>query len=362
MLDPEGVVTANRVERVPFELTAADAGVDVILLTPNTKIVDFRLQTPNGFLIEPWLALSEPGMRFVLSEGVTYYRLVLPVELVRDRFDGGGTWHALLTIGRPRMEPTRTHDRPDSPPGVDRSIVRGMFAAPQPARVRPAAAMLMARLRRSNMLRAERIGDPAAAAFHPTVAVAAQSQQVRYSLVVHTYSNLTLQAHVEQRGFEPGARVDIYASLAESGIPLTEAARVWVDVTKPNGTTETITLTATESGQFVGWMTAVTSGAYRLRVRARGTTSRGEPFTREKTLSAAVWRGDLVVNPEGGGGVTDDHDGLQPDCLCQLLVCLLRREGVIGSDLEKRLREVGFDLEQARKCIEGFCRCRKRQH
>ena len=107
VLDPQGQLIPNRVARIPFELIAGDAGVDVILLTPSTKIVDFRLQTPNGFLIEPWMAISEPGMRFGISEGVTYYRLVLPTELVPNRFDGSGTWHALLTIGRPRLEPTR---------------------------------------------------------------------------------------------------------------------------------------------------------------------------------------------------------------------------------------------------------------
>ena len=38
-------------------------------------------------------------MRFVLSDGVTYYRLALPTELVANRFDGPGTWQVLLTIG-----------------------------------------------------------------------------------------------------------------------------------------------------------------------------------------------------------------------------------------------------------------------
>src|SRR4029077_18181717 len=36
VLDPEGQLLPGRVERVPFQLTAGDAGVDVILLTPYT--------------------------------------------------------------------------------------------------------------------------------------------------------------------------------------------------------------------------------------------------------------------------------------------------------------------------------------
>jgi 2-polyprenyl-6-methoxyphenol hydroxylase-like FAD-dependent oxidoreductase len=74
------------VYRIPFQLTQADAGVDVILLTPYTRIVDFCLQTPNGLIIEPWRTMAEPGMRYVLSNGVSYYRLVLPTQLRPDRF------------------------------------------------------------------------------------------------------------------------------------------------------------------------------------------------------------------------------------------------------------------------------------
>ena len=36
VLDPEGQLTPGRVERIPFQLTSGDAGVDVILLTPST--------------------------------------------------------------------------------------------------------------------------------------------------------------------------------------------------------------------------------------------------------------------------------------------------------------------------------------
>src|SRR5258708_7653414 len=57
VLDPDGQLIPGHVERIPFQLTSGDAGVDVILLTPYTKLVDFRLQTPGGRIIEPWRAL-----------------------------------------------------------------------------------------------------------------------------------------------------------------------------------------------------------------------------------------------------------------------------------------------------------------
>jgi hypothetical protein len=84
VLDPDGRITVGRVERVPFQLTAGDSGIDVILLTPDTRLVDFRVQTPSGQLIEPWRAMVEPGVRFVLSDGVSHYRIALPFEFVAN--------------------------------------------------------------------------------------------------------------------------------------------------------------------------------------------------------------------------------------------------------------------------------------
>ena len=368
VLDPQGQLIPHHVERVPFELSAGDAGVDVILLTPSTKIIDFRLQTPNGFLIEPWMATTEPGMRFVLSEGVSYYRLVLPAELVPNRFDGSGTWHALLTIGRPRLEPSRpdparpTTD-PGSPQGVDRSILRGMLAPPQPVSRPHTPAVPRPQLRRAPMLMAERLGDPAIAAMTAGTAAsrlvpAVAFNPVPYSLVVHTYSNLSLQAHVKQDGFAPGSRFDVFASLTQSGIPLEDSAEVWVDVTEPNGGRATITMNEVGAGQFRGTMVGILAGVYMLRVRARGKTMRGEPFTREKTLTVAFWQGEPIPNPLDTGGTEGTGEG-GGECLCRLLMCLLQREGVISAELERRLKEFGINLEQARKCAEGFCRCQK---
>ena len=248
VLDPQGDLIPGRVERIPFELTTADAGVDVILLTPDTKVVDFRLQTPNGVIIEPWLASSTSGMRFVQSQGVSYYRLRLPAQLRSDRIDGSGTWHALLKLGMPRLQ------RPEGGDGVDRSIA----------------------------LKSAVSGDQ-------------RMNTVPFSIVVHSYSSLTLETHVEQSGFEPGAVISVVASLALAGIPMSgntrrNPPRVWADVTRPNGST-TLTLTANLDGQFQGQLTATVPGVYRFRIRAGGVTPGGEPFTRERTLTAAVWRG-----------------------------------------------------------------------
>jgi hypothetical protein len=249
VLDPQGQLMPGRGERIPFQITAADTAIDVILLTPDTKIVDFRLQMPGGQIIEPWLANSTAGMRLVLSRGVSYYRLTLPVQLPGDRSDAGGTWHVLLDIGQPQLR------RPDGDGGAHRSKARQAAAPAWGERIRT----------------------------------------VPYSVVVHSYSSLALEAHVEQNEFEPGAFISVVASLAQAGIPMagnaaSNAARAWADVTRPDGNSR-LELKANAEGQFEGRLIAKLPGVYRFRIRAGGTTTRGETFTREKTLTAAVWRG-----------------------------------------------------------------------
>ena len=225
----------------------------------------------------------------------------------------------------------------------------------------PHTALLpLARLRRSHMLNAERFGDPAIAAMSAMSATRAAVQTVPYSLVVHTYSNISLQASFKQNGFEPGSRIEIFASLTQSGIPLEHAAQVWVDVTQPNGGSMTITMNELEMGsskeQWLRNWRVCTGCAFVLA----GRPCRGEPFTRERTLTAAFWRGEPIPNPLDQGG-TEEPRPESGECLCRLLMCLLQREGVISAELERRLKEFGINLEHARKCAEGFCRCQKAQ-
>jgi L-Lysine epsilon oxidase N-terminal/L-lysine epsilon oxidase C-terminal domain/von Willebrand factor type A domain len=341
VLDPNGQLILGRVERVPFQLTSADAGVDVVLLTPYAHIVDFRLQTPGGRIIEPWRAMSEPGMRFVLSNGVSYYRLALPAQLLPNRFDGPGTWYALLTIGRPRLK------RGDRANGSDSSILHGMFAPPTRASSRPANRALALR---ASILAAEQFAANVGTEFAiQSVDAATTNRTLPYSLVVHAYSNVSLQAHVEQSSFEPGAKINFYASLAQSGIPLSHRCHVWAEVTRPDGSTTVLALHEHAEGQFSANFTTTTPGVYRFRIRARGTTQRGEPFSREKTLTAAVWRGG-DGNPGNGG--TGSHG---PTCVCALIKCLLERDGLISPEIEKRLKALGIDIDAVRKCLEIIC-------
>ena len=356
VLDPEGELTPGRVHRIPFQLTRADAGVDVILLTPYTQVVDFRVQTPSGLIIEPWRAMSDPGMRYVLSTGVSYYRLVLPAELQADRFDHGGTWQALLTLGRPHLERTR-----DTPSGVDHSILRRIDARPSRGQL---SLRRRADIQRHELLATHAVsqaGSISSAAIVPSVA-GRQLRTLPYSIIVHTYSNISFRVRAEQSSYEPSARVDLMATLAQSGLPMPSGSQVWAEVRRPDGTVTTVTLVEQDQGNFSAPFQTTVSGTYHFRVRARGVTQRGEAFTRERAVTAAAWRGgDRDADPDRGGRAIVDYLRERDDRLCALLACLTGRDGGLGDDLERRLRAAGLDLDQLRNCLHLFCRKRDGQ-
>ncbi len=318
VLDPDGQLTPQAVHRIPFQLSDADTAVDVVLLTPRPGNVDFRLQTPNGLLIEPWRATAEPTMQYRTGDGLAFYRLVLPLQLRPGRIDRAGTWHAVLTIGRPHTEPD-----PDDSDGVDLSVLRGR-------RRRDASAGPTRRPfeweRALAVARDEALGTAGAAA--------AERRGLPYSLLVHAYSNVALRAEAEQRSYEPGAEVTVSAGLTQSGLPSDGA--VWAELTRPTGTTSTVSLEPTEPGEFSGRFVTGPPGVYRIRVRARGRTRAGRPFTRERTLTAAVWRGgDRPVDP-------GRDDGLR-----SVLTCLLT-SGALDPEV---LRKLGIDVERALRCL-----------
>lgn len=356
VLDPDGELAPGIVHRIPFTLTDADAGVDVILLSPFVKAVDFRLQTPTGLILEPWRAMAEPAMRYMLGNGVSYYRLVLPTQLIAERFDQGGAWHALLTVGHPRLKPSVDNEQ-----GIDTGIARGMHAG-QAQRLRAQRGSVVSEQRRSFAI-AQMAASFDSAAMARTAHVSAGAdvagtrRTLPYSLIVHSYSNVSLRAEARQSSYEPGALVQVEATLTQSGLPALIEGVVWGELTRPDGTQVNVEFQPVEAGRFTAQFVAGTTGVHRLRVRGRGRTRKGMPFARERTLTAAVWRGGDRDAEAGTGGVDRLIEALdeRDERLCELLKCLLRYGGSVEPELEKRLRAAGLDMEHIRKCLESIC-------
>jgi hypothetical protein len=266
VLDPDGVLAPGQEQRIPFQLTEADAGIDVVVVTDHPDVVDFRVQTPNGFVIEPWRAMAEPAMTWVLAKGVQYYRLVLPTELYTARYDQPGTWHVLLRLGRPRVgRPATEEFVRESAPGRHDMLRR---LPPPHVQERGASGVTEE--------------DPALAGH----------RGLPYSVLVHSYSDLSLRVSPRQSGYEPGASVTLTATVTESGAPRTAGVVVWAEVRHPDGRTSNVPFTYTEPGAFEATFATTVAGVYRCRVRASSRSRRGYPFHREQTVTAGVWRTD----------------------------------------------------------------------
>lgn len=363
VLDPNGELIPGAVHRIPFRLTEADSGVDVILLSSQVESIDFRLQAPNGSLLEPWRALSEPAMHWHLGDGMSFYRIALPTQLRTDHYDQEGTWHALLRIGQPRTKPTKD----EQGQGVDSTILHGLHGTsdqrrsgecqPKAVETEEQRRYALANDRQSATLYSPGVSHGGLRSHLPSHndGKAERRDRIPYSLIVHSYSNLSMQAEMHQSSWEPGARVQLSASLVQSGLPLESEATVWAEWTRPDGSLGKVPLKRIEPGAFEGEFDAMQVGTHRLRLRAFGHSRSGLPFSRERLLTAAVWQGgnqdaSAAADPHRGNRAGDTNQWL-----CGLLDCLLASGGVIDPNLEKRLKESGFHLEHVRRCLERHC-------
>jgi hypothetical protein len=183
------------------------------------------------------------------------------------------------------------------------------------------------------VLSLRKVGVPDRAAF------VAASQGLSYDLIVHCYSNLVFHANAQQTNFEPGAVVDLFATLQEYDVPVDHRATVWCELQRPDGSSGILTLSESDPGRFTSSFVANQTGLYIIRCRARGETFAGSPFDREQTLTAAVFPGGNHQQPPPSDS-----------SLCQLLDCLLRQGG-LSDALLKRLANEGIDLRRLRNCV-----------
>jgi hypothetical protein len=287
LLDPQGILMLGSRHVIPFQVSDADVYADIIALCPLPQILDFTLITPSGDVITP--ATGGGNVEYRVRPQVAFYRIGLPTLPANPQGSHAGTWKAVLALkGRKDLD--------------------------------------------------KLLGDRETAG---AAAAALANGGLRYSLTAHAYSNLRFDARLRQDSYRPGASVTLDASLMAYDVPFTGDATVWADVTTPDAQSLTVMLAPLGDGRFRGGFVAATPGVYPCRVRAEGYFGPAK-FTREKTLTAAIFDGD-----PGGGGRDDDP-------LCTLLHCL--KEGkVLSPALLKKLREMGLDAGSFLKCLEEHC-------
>lgn len=166
----------------------------------------------------------------------------------------------------------------------------------------------------------------------------------RYSLSVHSYSNLRMRASLTQSSNEPGATVFVTAALTEYAQPMTSPVAVRAEIRRPNDTSTVIALVA-DGEEYVGSFVATQEGVYQVRIIAEGTSRRGRPFTRETTRTAAIWKG----GDQPPTRPTDPRDpGRQ---WCEIVKCLLRQKSIV-----ELLRRMGIDPGDLARCLLEYCR------
>jgi hypothetical protein len=175
-----------------------------------------------------------------------------------------------------------------------------------------------------------------------THALAAARGSARYSLNVQALSNLRMRATLAQSGNEPGAVIYLSVALTEYAIPLAAPARVRAELVRPDGVRTVVPLVAAGPGAYEASVAATQPGVWRFRIIAEGSTMRGRRFTREQTLTGAVW-------PGGDRPPRDPSDPSRR--FCRLLHCLLSQKRIM-----EWLHQQGIDPDHLARCLSEVCR------
>ena len=288
IVDPNGVLGVGAEHRIPFLVSEADYGLDVFVLSPFPQAIEYFLETPDGTRIDAAASAALGTSDLVVRNGAAFYRVALPAIPASAGGSHGGTWHAVLKLGR-RFTQGFTSIAVGTPVGV--GVV------------------------------------------------------VPYDFLAHAYSNLVLKASSVQSSFEPGADVQVFATLKEYDVPVVGSrAFVWAEVRRPDTSTFNVAMSGTEDAPYSGTFKTSLPGVYAIRVRAQGETLYGSPFTREQTLTAVAVSG-------GGSRPTEPPR----DRLADLLCCLFEGGGRIPDRLRKHLEELGIDSERFAKCLRHLC-------
>lgn len=291
--DPAGVLDVTATHRIPFWICEADFGMDLIVLSPYPKVIDFQLEAPDGSMVTPSSGPNGANSTFEISQYASLYRCALPVLPSDPAGSHAGMWQAVLTLGRPVGSQTYTH--------------------------------------------AQRRQETAAY-YDPKRAV------LPYEFVAHAYSSLSFDVAATQSGYEPGAHLRLNATLSEYEVPVGSRASVWVDVERPDGSHDSIGLAMNSLQQFHTMYQLDVPGVYSARVRARGETMIGSPFERERTVTATAVPGGDIWDPSGP----------RADAVCELISCL-EQHGVLGDPLREACKRAGIDLDGLLDCLGDHC-------
>jgi hypothetical protein len=292
--DPQGDLLVGSEHRIPFDISEADVTMDAIALCPLAPILDMKLATPDGTIIDP-TAVS-PNVALTVNREDVFYRIKLPALPANPAGSHAGRWTAILRVGGRTLDKLTTHQWDD------------------------------------------------ADGFVKALASVRSSGTLPYSFLVQSYSNLAMAVDVLQASTDPGETLRLVALLSEYQVPFQGSARVAVEVTDPAGGLSSVTLSPSGPGRFEGTYATSLPGIYRCRFRASGYTSQRQPFQREETRTAATWK------QRPGEDIPPDSGEEDRERWCRLIECLLLNRGIRGL-----LERQEIDTEELLKCLREYC-------
>jgi len=248
--DPSGYISPGISVKIPFVLSEADINCQVNLLT-DFDVVKLAIETPDGQLIDAANAATF-GVEFDSDNNMQQSRFGLPIAFTGNRIQAG-TWYVVLEIDTGRYNtiliPTQTRTTNFKDPALSRLRTKG----------------------------------------------------ARYCVSIHSFSNLKMNATINQSGFTPGSEMHLKAILTEYNLPVEHRVRVKAKLEYPDGSTSFIPLNETEPGVFTTSMVAVIAGIYRFKIIAEGGTYYGAAFSREQLLNGAVYHNTSNTTPSNSG-------------------------------------------------------------
>lgn len=253
--DPNGYINLGTQLKIPFQLCEADITARVILLN-EFPIIQLSVQMPDGQVITTANAASFNARFDSNNHDTVTCNFPLPV-LKGSTKNHGGTWYAILEID----------------PIAYKRYLEGQ--------------------KQGNL----------------------KVKGTKYSVSVHSFSNLKMQASLVQSGLEPGSKMLLRSILTEYGTPLQQRAMVTAEVEHPDHSKHLLNFSETEPGIYETDMTTWMTGIYHFLVIASGVNHKGIPFTREQIFTGSVFIGGN--NPAGQVGPFGHGDGRTKDQCCQ---------------------------------------------
>lgn len=291
VVDPSGYIAPGQIIKIPFYLNETDISVDVITMFPVQEILNIAIETPNGDIIDSSNLATFPTAKKVNGQQLTYYRLTLPVDNGGTVHAHKGKWHIVLKIDEKYYK----------------RYVKELNRYP---------------------------------------GYYLQGHGIKYTALVHAYSNLRMNCTLSQNQYNPGATIHLRSVITEYGAPLAKDCSITASVLMPDGSTSTILLHKVDTGVYEAQLIAYMQGVYTFTVKAHGHTSRNAAFTREQVRTGIVWKGG--DNPQYGisENSTSEHPTIH-ETLCRFLHCF---DKSLSGEARKRLQESGFNLDSLISC------------